>query len=59
MLVKIPTILFGNKQDLIEDTYDEVIQIQEVELDKFYKFYQNSAKTGEHVQKHLTQLFTT
>ena len=48
---KIPTVLFGNKQDLIEGTYDDTLLNQEVELDKFYKFYKTSAKTGDHVHE--------
>ena len=49
----IPTILFGNKQDLITDSskFDDSKTESEIELDKFYKFYKTSAKTGDHVHE--------
>ncbi|MBN2155936.1 MAG: GTP-binding protein [Candidatus Lokiarchaeota archaeon] len=49
----IPTILFGNKQDLIDDQtrIDDSKIKEKIEIDKFYKFYKTSAKTGEHVHE--------
>ena len=61
----IPTILFGNKFDLIKDpdSFDDSIIEKEIEMDKFYKFYKTSAKTGAHVHeafdaiiRHLVEL---
>ena len=47
----IPTVLFGNKHDLIDGTYDDSLLKTEVEMDKFHKFYKTSAKTGEQVHE--------
>jgi small GTP-binding protein len=49
----IPTILFGNKRDLLPESsaFDDSKVGAEIELDKFYKFYKTSAKTGEHVHE--------
>ena len=49
----IPTILFGNKRDLITypSAFDDSKLETEIELDKFYKVYKTSAKTGEHVHE--------
>ncbi|MHA1112579.1 MAG: GTP-binding protein [Promethearchaeota archaeon] len=49
----IPTILFGNKRDLIKDpaTFDDSKIESAIEMDKFYKYYKTSAKTGEHVHE--------
>jgi len=46
----IPTILFGNKNDLIQTFEDSKIETT-IQMDKFYKFYKTSAKTGEHVHE--------
>jgi small GTP-binding protein len=49
----IPTILFGNKYDLLSDpnNFEDSIVEANVEMDKFYKFYKTSAKTGDHVHE--------
>jgi small GTP-binding protein len=49
----IPTILFGNKYDLLtySSNFDDANVESEVEMDKIYKFYKTSAKTGDHVHE--------
>lgn len=52
-LKMIPTILFGNKNDLLSDpdAFDEAKVAKEVDLEKFYRYFKTSAKTGNHVHE--------
>ncbi|MHA1821334.1 MAG: Rab family GTPase [Promethearchaeota archaeon] len=57
----LPTVLFGNKSDLVGETvpYDEEKREAIMKKYNILKFYRTSAKTGEHVHEAFNSIIDT